>query len=129
MVWPDLGLNPGLPDHWRTLYPLGQWAGFWRKPFFLVWVYSWLYHRFWMFFFKNFLMVLRYFALQILWIEATCLNVSTQVQQEVLSANISVSLMKLAINEDLWNSVLSHIYKRFAEKSSVKQNGMNFSLN
>ena len=26
-VWCDLGLNPGLPDHWRTLYPLGQWAG------------------------------------------------------------------------------------------------------
>ena len=26
-VWLDLGLNPGLPDHWRTLYPLGQWAG------------------------------------------------------------------------------------------------------
>ena len=21
MVWRDLGLNPGLPDHWRTLYP------------------------------------------------------------------------------------------------------------
>ena len=27
MVWRDLGLNPGLPDNWRTLYPLGQWAG------------------------------------------------------------------------------------------------------
>ena len=27
LVWRDLGLNPGLPDHWRTLYPLGQWAG------------------------------------------------------------------------------------------------------
>ena len=27
LVWHDLGLNPGLPDHWRTLYPLGQWAG------------------------------------------------------------------------------------------------------
>ena len=26
MVWRDLGLNAGLPDHWRTLYPLGQWA-------------------------------------------------------------------------------------------------------
>ena len=25
-VWLDLGLNPGLPDHWRTLYPLGHWA-------------------------------------------------------------------------------------------------------
>ena len=25
LVWLDLGLNPGLPDHWRTLYPLGQW--------------------------------------------------------------------------------------------------------
>ena len=22
LVWPDLGLNPGLLDHWRTLYPL-----------------------------------------------------------------------------------------------------------
>ena len=26
LVWRDLGLNPGLPDYWRTLYPLGQWA-------------------------------------------------------------------------------------------------------
>ena len=24
MVWRDLGLNPCLPDHWRTLYPLAQ---------------------------------------------------------------------------------------------------------
>ena len=24
LVWLDLGLNPGLPGHWRTLYPLGQ---------------------------------------------------------------------------------------------------------
>ena len=23
MVWRDLGFNPGLPDHWRTLNPLG----------------------------------------------------------------------------------------------------------
>ena len=27
MVWHDLWLNPGFPDHWQTLYPLGQWAG------------------------------------------------------------------------------------------------------
>ena len=26
MVWRNLGLNPDLPDHWRTIYPLGQWA-------------------------------------------------------------------------------------------------------
>ena len=25
MVWLDLGLNSVLPDHWRTLYSLGQW--------------------------------------------------------------------------------------------------------
>ena len=24
LVWYDLGLNPGLLDHWRTLYPLDQ---------------------------------------------------------------------------------------------------------
>ena len=24
LVWRNLGLNPGLPDHWQTLYPLGQ---------------------------------------------------------------------------------------------------------
>ena len=28
MVWLDLGLNPRLPDHRWTLYPLGQWEGF-----------------------------------------------------------------------------------------------------
>ena len=27
MVWRDLGLNPGLQGHWRTLYPLDQRAG------------------------------------------------------------------------------------------------------
>ena len=27
LVWLDLGLNPGLPDHWRTLYSLGQRSG------------------------------------------------------------------------------------------------------
>ena len=27
LVWRDLGSNPGLPNHWQTLYPLGQWAG------------------------------------------------------------------------------------------------------
>ena len=27
MVWRDLRLKPGLPNHWLTLYPLGQWAG------------------------------------------------------------------------------------------------------
>ena len=26
-VWRDQGMNPVLRDHWRTLYPLGQWAG------------------------------------------------------------------------------------------------------
>ena len=31
LVWRDLGLNPGLPVHWRTLYPLGQWAGRTRR--------------------------------------------------------------------------------------------------
>ena len=25
LIWLDLGLNPGLPDHWRTLYSLGHW--------------------------------------------------------------------------------------------------------
>ena len=28
LVWRDLGLNTGLPDHWRTLYPLDQWIQF-----------------------------------------------------------------------------------------------------
>ena len=27
LVWLDLGLNPSLLDHWRTLYSLGQWSG------------------------------------------------------------------------------------------------------
>ena len=26
MLWSDLGLNPCLMDHWRTLYTLGQWV-------------------------------------------------------------------------------------------------------
>ena len=25
LVWLNLGLNPGLPDHWQTLYSLDQW--------------------------------------------------------------------------------------------------------
>ena len=27
LVWLNLGLNPSLPDHWWTLYSLGQWPG------------------------------------------------------------------------------------------------------
>ena len=27
LVWRNVGLNPGLPDQWRTLYPLRHWAG------------------------------------------------------------------------------------------------------
>ena len=27
LVWPDLGLNPSLLDHWRTLYSLSQLPG------------------------------------------------------------------------------------------------------
>ena len=26
LVWLNLRLNPGLPGHWQTLYPLSQWA-------------------------------------------------------------------------------------------------------
>ena len=33
LVWRDLGLNPGLPDHLRTLYPLGQWASLKTKDY------------------------------------------------------------------------------------------------
>ena len=36
MVWHDLGLNPGLTDHWRTIYPLGQWAGY-------IYIYIYIY--------------------------------------------------------------------------------------
>ena len=27
LLWPDLGLNAGLLDHWRTLYSFSQWPG------------------------------------------------------------------------------------------------------
>ena len=27
LIWRDVGLNSGLPDHWRTLYPQDQLAG------------------------------------------------------------------------------------------------------
>ena len=30
LVWRELVLNPGLTDHWLTLYPLGLWAGLHR---------------------------------------------------------------------------------------------------
>ena len=32
LVWCDLGLNPGLPDRWRTLYQLDQWDGYTILP-------------------------------------------------------------------------------------------------
>ena len=31
LVWLDLGLNPGLLEHWQTLYSLGQWSGWHTK--------------------------------------------------------------------------------------------------
>ena len=36
LVWRDLGLNSGLPDHWQTLYPLEKWAGY---------IYIYIYHH------------------------------------------------------------------------------------
>ena len=35
LVWRDLGLNLSVLSHWRTFYPLGQWAGYivWLKYF------------------------------------------------------------------------------------------------
>ena len=35
LVWHNLGLNPGLPDHWQTLLPLGKWAVLISKA--LIW--------------------------------------------------------------------------------------------
>ena len=31
-LWYDLGLNPGPPDNWWTLYPQDQWAGLYVVP-------------------------------------------------------------------------------------------------
>ena len=44
MVWRDLGLNVGLPDHWWTLYPLGQWANnivhhYHHQVVLIAWIY------------------------------------------------------------------------------------------
>ena len=36
LVWLDLGLNPGLPDHWRTLYALGQWHRRYERVYFFL---------------------------------------------------------------------------------------------
>ena len=64
----------------------------------------------------NFSMTLRYF----LQIKATCFNVSTGIPRTIrffykfvpgpviLSIIVSISLSKLVIIEDLWNSVISH---------------------
>ena len=35
LLWRDMGLKPGFLDHWRTLYPLGQWLDFGK----MVWVF------------------------------------------------------------------------------------------
>ena len=40
LVWLDLGLNPGLPDHWRTLYLLDQWAGLYLIYIYLLLLYN-----------------------------------------------------------------------------------------
>ena len=37
LVWDNLGLNPDYPDHGRTLYPLGQWAG--------IYIYIYIYRN------------------------------------------------------------------------------------
>ena len=47
LVWRDLRLNPSLPDHWRTLYTLGQWVirNFYNRDFFVLklWILIGLY--------------------------------------------------------------------------------------
>ena len=37
LVWHDLGMNPGLPDHWQTLYPLGN------EPVIYIYIYIYIY--------------------------------------------------------------------------------------
>ena len=50
MVWHNLGLNPGLLDHWQTLYPLGQWA----VPHFCFLLQNWaIVSTFWRFDIRN----------------------------------------------------------------------------
>ena len=41
LVWLDLGLNFGLPDHWRTLYSLGQWPG--QGQYIYIYIYIYIY--------------------------------------------------------------------------------------
>ena len=38
LVWPDLWLNPSLPDHWWTLYPQDQW-------FIYIYIYIYIWHQ------------------------------------------------------------------------------------
>ena len=48
LLWLDLGLNPGLPDHWRTLNSLGRkerqvWRSeLWHTCFILMWWEGWV---------------------------------------------------------------------------------------
>ena len=43
MVWRDVGLDPGVLDHWRTLYPLGQWASLSLSIYICIYIYIYIY--------------------------------------------------------------------------------------
>ena len=38
LVWLNLRLNPGLLDHWRTLYLLGHWPNAGHEMFIIIWI-------------------------------------------------------------------------------------------
>ena len=43
MIWLDLGLNPGLPDHWWTFYSLGQWTGLYIYIYIYIYIHIYIY--------------------------------------------------------------------------------------
>ena len=43
LVWPDLGLNPSLPDHWQTLYPLCAINIYIRICVYYIYIYTFMY--------------------------------------------------------------------------------------
>ena len=71
MVWHDLGLNPGFPNHWWTLYPLGQWAGILYYQFIKFWIFL----RFQLFFLYIYIYILMKFALT----KKCCLNIHIHI--------------------------------------------------
>ena len=117
MVWRDLGLNPGLRDHWRTLYPLVHWClEPQRKKYFVSLIIWWQDHL---------KLCKENLAGRLNWqlyLEKTRLSLDKQISSQRVSKQPSQEGRKSQVLQDVGNKISRQCRcgERFCRKESEK---------